>query len=130
MAELRALGAVILATCGWLTLLRIGRWFEPGESFLSAWFLFVPIAPILSAVTVTAPRFRGTEMKAPALAAAIVPPPLIVVVGILDSPSDSGAFLPLIFALGMVLVGVITGWGVSEMVALSQEVEPEREAPL
>jgi hypothetical protein len=73
MRELRVLGAVVLATSGWLALVLIGCWLEPRESFLIAWFLFVPLGPVLSAVIVTAPQFRGTEMKAPAMAAAIVP---------------------------------------------------------
>jgi hypothetical protein len=125
MRELRVLGAVVLATCGWWALVLIGRWFEPGESFLIAWFLYVPLGPVLSAVIVTAPRFRGTEMKAPAMAAAIISP--FVVLGITGSSSDSGAFLPAIFILVMVLVGLITGWGVSEMVALSQDPEGKSE---
>ena len=43
MRELRVLGAVVLASGGWWTLVLIGQWFEPGESFLVAWFPFVPL---------------------------------------------------------------------------------------
>jgi hypothetical protein len=114
----------VLATCSWWALVLIGRWFEPGESFLMAWFLFVPLGPVLSAVIVTAPRFRGTDE------------------GACDGGGDHFAVrgprnggwlvgfrstLASHFTLVMVLVGVVSGWGVSEMVALSQEPEGKSE---
>lgn len=117
----------MLATCGWWALVVIGRWFDLGEALLIAWFLFIPLGPVLSAVIVTAPRFRGTQMKAPALAAAIIPPPLIILVGIVDTSSESGAVLPLVFSLVTVLAGVVAGWGLTEMVVLSQDPELDGE---
>ena len=128
MRELRALGALILAGIGWWAAITVPARFEVGAWYVLLAITLFLVGPFVIAALVSFPRFRGSEMKLPAIVAGAGGPFLVWLIALdwetPDKTPQKLLAIPLFLVLA--LVGALLGWALAATVEATQDQEYTR----